>query len=807
MLISLNWIRDFVDVPKLPPAEIGRAFTLATAEVEQVIAPGMHLKTIRVVETLETRPHPNAEKLKLVTFKTAEGETKEVVCGAPNVRPGLKVAFAPIGTTMPNGLVLEAKKIRDVVSHGMLCSVAELGLGDNHDGIWELPTDTPLGKTLGELIGAGEDTVLEVDNKSLTHRPDLWGHYGMAREFATVFKSPLKNPFDATWADSVKKLFSKDSSPIVPEVNPDSACLGYFGLSIDGITVEESPTWIKERLNAAGLRPINNMVDVGNYVMLELGIPLHIFDREKIRGGKIKVNRLTSDAKLKLLNGEVAELKSGDTVIADGEGPVVVAGIIGGEESGVTNSTKNIFIETANWKPAEIRKLSTRIGVRTDSSQRYEKSLDSLLLERTILRAASLVLKLCPNAKIKGKLEYSGPKLEYKPLVINTSVRNLERYLGTSVTEARIKEILESLDFKVSGSGDKLSVAVPSYRATKDIEYEADIVEEIGRIIGYDSIKPQAPVGDVSPVRLSPQQVLHRKLQDFFVLHARALEIQTYPMVGEEMLTRASWPDMNESLKIQNPLSQDADRMRPSLIPSMLEAVALNQKTYERFSFFELGRAYIPDSKNFSQERNMVGFAIFDRDRSTFHETLNIMEDLLTFTGIPAQVIAPDGKQKNSVLPTEWRGIHPIEHQAIRVMGKSSGAIFTVHPAVLSNYKVRGNVTVGLLDVTDVAQVAAQKTTKYKPISKFPTSVFDCTVVAGEHVPVGDLLEVVRKLKQKEILDLKIVSVFSLPDGQKAVSIRNTFGDTESTLGAEKIKALEMAVVKGLEKAGFPLRS
>lgn len=807
MLISLNWIRDFVDVPKLPPTEIGKAFTLATAEVEQVIAPGMHLKTIRVVETLETRPHPNAEKLKLVTFKTAEGETKEVVCGAPNVRPGLKVAFAPIGTTMPSGLVLEAKKIRDVVSHGMLCSEAELGLGDNHDGIWELPKDTPLGKTLGELIGAGEDTVLEVDNKSLTHRPDLWGHYGMAREFATVFKTPLKNPFDAAWADGVKKLFSKDSSPIVPVVNPDSACLGYFGLSIDGITVEESPTWIKERLNAAGLRPINNMVDIGNYVMLELGIPLHIFDREKIRGGKIKIERLTADAKLKLLNGEVADLKSGDTVIADGMGPVVVAGIIGGEESGVSTSTKNIFIETANWKAGETRKISTRIGVRTDSSQRYEKSLDSLLLERTILRAASLVLKLCPTAKINGKLEYSGPKLEAKTLIINTSAKNLSRHLGIEVPESRIKEILESLDFKVTGSADKLSVSVPTFRATKDIECEADIVEEIGRIIGFDSITPKAPAGDVAPVRLSPQLLLHRKLQDFFVLHGRALEVQTYPMVGEEMLKRAGWPELNEALVLQNPLSQDADRMRPSIIPSMLEAVALNQKTYERFSFFELGRAYITDVKNFSTERNMVGFAIFDRDKSTFHEVLNIMEDLFTFASIPAQVIAPDPKQKNSVLPSEWRGIHPIEHQAVKVMGKSSGAVFTVHPAVLSNYKVRGNVTIGLLDVTDVAQVAAQKTVKYSPISRFPTSVFDCTVVAKEHTPVGELLDVVRKLKLKEILDSKIVSVFSLPDGQKAVSIRNTFGDAETTLGAEKIKALEMAVLKGLEKAGFPLRS
>lgn len=806
MLISLNWIKDFVDVPALAPTEIGRLMTLATAEVEGVKAPGNHLKNIRVVETLETKPHPNAEKLRLVTFKNAEGQIAEVVCGAPNVRPGLRVAYAPIGTTMPNGLVLEAKKIRDVMSHGMLCSKAELGVGDDHDGIWELPSDTPLGKTLGEILGTSEDTIIEIDNKSLTHRPDLWGHYGMAREFATVFKSNLKNPFDATWEQEITKKFSSEKSPIALEVETDSSCLGYFGLSIDGITVTESPAWIKERLTAAGLRPINNMVDIGNYVMLELGMPLHIFDRNRIRGSKLNISRLKSDAQLKVLTGESVELKAGDTIISDSEGPVVVAGIIGGEESGVSNDTKNIFIETANWKAGEVRKLSTRLGIRTDSSQRFEKSLDSALLKRTILRAANLVLKLYPEAKIVGGLQYAGPEIAPKKLAIETSAARISKRLGHEVSAERVTEILSSLDFKVSAKGNGISVEVPSYRSTKDINGEADIVEEIGRIIGYDNIKPTSPLGDIAPIRLSPQLQLHRKIQDFFVLRGQSLEINTYPMVGAEMLKRAAWPEMNESLKIANALTQEADRMRPSIIPSLLEAAALNQKHYEKFQMFEIGRSYLSDQKNFSSERTWASFIIFDRENSPFMDALNLMEDLIAYAGIPVQIIEPDSKQRNSALPAEWRGIHPIEHQALRVMGKSAGAVFSVHPAILGNYKVRGNAAIGLIDITDVANAAAQKSFKYTPISKFPTSTFDVTVVAGERVGVGLVLDAVKKLKRKEIQDTKLVTIFALPNQEKAVSIRCTFGDSEATLTAEKIKELEQVVVAGLEKAGYPLR-
>jgi len=807
MLISLNWIRDFVDVPELPPQELGKAITLATAEVDNVLSPGSHLKTIVVAEVLETRPHPKADKLKLVKFKLAGGVTKECVCGAPNVRATLKVAYAPIGTIMPNGLVLEPKKIRDVLSDGMICSKAELGIGDDHDGIWELPQETEIGKSIGEVLGSSNDVVIEFDNKSLTHRPDLWGHYGMAREFSTIFKSALKNPFDAEWRNSITKLFTKDPSPIIPEVESDTTCLGYFGISIDGIEVAESPDWIKERLIASGLRPINNMVDIGNYVMLELGIPLHIFDRNKIANNKIRVERLKKETRIKVLTGQEVTLLAGDTVITDAKGPLVIAGIVGGEESGVSENTKNIFIETANWKAGETRKLATRIGIRTDSLQRYEKSLDSLLLERTILRAASLVHKLYPTAKIVGKLEYAGPDLKaIKPLSIKTSAVRIAKRLGTEVSEKRVTEILESLDFKVIKKGEELDVLVPSYRATKDIEFEADLIEEVGRIIGYDNIQPTSPVGGILPIRLPVAVALNRKIQDFCTLTARSLEIQTYPLVNADLLKRAEWHELNESLKLQNPLSEESDRMRPSLIPSLLEATALNQKTYEKFSLFEIGRAYLSDAKNYSTERNQLGFVIFDRKNSVFLEAINLIEKLISFIGIPAQIINPDPKLKNPIVPSEWSGNHPIECQWIKLMGKNAGAIVTVHPALLSNYKIKGNLTLAIIDFTDSISQALSQKAKYTPISKYPASFFDCTVVADEKNTVGSILDVINKLKIKEILDTKIVGVFPLPEEKKAVTLRFTFGDKDQTLSAERIKEMENTVLGSLDKAGYRLR-
>lgn len=373
MLISIDWIRDFTPVPNLPAKDIYSRFTLSTAEVEDVVVVNDHLEKIVVAEILSFEKHPEADKLNLVTFRISETDIRKVVCGASNVKVGIKIPFAPLGVKLPNGLLLEAKKIRGVLSEGMLCSEEELGFADESNGIMELPYSSPLGINMLELFKLKKDTILDIDNKSLTHRHDLWGHFGMSREFSAMFDLPFNNRFSTDWTICLKKKFSPEKSPIIPRFEGESAGVSYFGLSIDNVKVSDSPEWLKTRLKSCGLRSINNIVDISNYVMLELGLPLHIFDRDLIAGNEVIITKLNADYEFKTLDEVTRKLTSGDTVISDSNGPLVLAGIMGGLNSGVNLSTKNIFIEVANWKPSLVRRTSTRLGLRTDSSQRFEK--------------------------------------------------------------------------------------------------------------------------------------------------------------------------------------------------------------------------------------------------------------------------------------------------------------------------------------------------------------------------------------------------------------------------------------------------
>ncbi|MCB9030515.1 MAG: phenylalanine--tRNA ligase subunit beta [Deltaproteobacteria bacterium] len=808
MLISLEWINDFTTLPKISPEEIGRAFTRHTAEVEEVIVPGKELDQIVIAEVLSAEKHPDADKLKLCKV-TIDGKSEiDVVCGAPNVRAGLKVAYAPVGSTLPGGFVLEKKKIRGVLSNGMICSERELGLGEDHDGILELAADLKVGAKFKEILQKDAEIVLEVDNKSLTHRPDLWGHYGMAREFATIYSSPLKDFFSKEWRAEVEAHYTDEQAPITVKVESDAACLGYFGLSVSNIKVEPSPEWMQKRLIAAGLRPINNMVDIGNYVMLELGQPLHMFDRSKISGKQIIVKRVSDKQNFEALDESVVELHPGDTVVADQNQALVVGGIIGGTNSGIADDTKDIFIEAANWNAAEIRRLSTRIGIRTDSSQRFEKSLDTLQTDKAVLRAAELVLKLCPDAKVVGKLQYDGPDLsQTKALTIETEVAAFSELLGVEVNKEQICTTLESIGFKTTPNGDKLSVVVPSYRATKDVEMEVDLIEEVGRFIGYDNIEPKSPRVELAPTRLSKEKQLFRKVQDFMVMRAHALEVFTYPLTSEKALTKAAWPNSDQCLKLKNALSSDSELMRPSMLPSMLEAIALNQKQYQSFRMFEIGRAYLPKDKNFSEERTHLALVLYSRDKNQYIETVNITENFLQFCNMPAALLMHSAKLSNPVVPVEWPGAHPIEYQHIKLMGKNQGAVLSLHPSLLQAYKIKGYASICLLDVTDFVSASLKDKLKFTPISKYPSASFDCTVLTGKRDEVQRLIDLVRAIGIKEIVDVKIVTCFDLSAEDNAVTVRTTFHHPEKTLSGDFLKDAETKIIEQLANAGFFLKS
>lgn len=804
MLISLNWIKDFVAIPNLPPKELGSMFTLATAEVEDVIIKGEALRPILCVEIKTLRPHPDSDKLNLVTFDLGNGQLKEVVCGAPNVRPGLKVPYAPIGTTLPNGMTLEPKKIRGILSDGMLCSETELGLGEGKSGLMELRSDVIPGTPLTSYLNLETDIILDVDNKSLTHRPDLWGYLGLAREFAAAHKKPFCHRFTKDWEKEVEKKFTATPSPVKVEVSEDSSCLAYYGLSLNIPKMSETPAKIKNRLESVGLRSINLIVDISNYVMIELGIPNHIFDRSKIQGGKVSIRRAPQNLLFKTLDEVDREITPSDTLIFDSERPLVLAGLMGGLESGVNQESTELFLEVANWEAPEVRKTSVRLGLRTDSSQRYEKTLDSNLCYRTLLRLVEMISEFCPGAQVVGKPEFflRQDKLS-RPLTLSITHAQITSSLGMEISKEEISGIFERLDFKVQEEDGSFDVTVPTFRTTKDISVKADLIEEIGRMIGYDNIAPVSPMLPVKPIRLSTTKQFHRKIQDFLVSHGKALQLMTYPLVGKDLLEKASWPQLNDHLVLVNALSVEQDRMRPSLIPSAIESAAQNQKHYDEFAFFELGRSYL----DFEKERSQLVISLYSKEKSRFVELENIVEKLFCLLNVNFQFAPKNEKFSNTTMPQSWAGIHPHEYQNIQVMGKFSGVINSIHPLVLKNFKMKGHLVLAVIDITEMESKEMKDKTKYKPISKFPSSSCDFTVVMNKDEPAANALAALNSLKNKEIKSKSIVDVFILNEEKKAVSIRLVFEDPEKTLATETIKDIEQKAVQTLEKAGLPLRT
>ncbi|MCI5064835.1 phenylalanine--tRNA ligase subunit beta [bacterium] len=820
MLVSTNWLNDFLTSPLLPEerAEIGEKLTLHTAEVDGVQEEGAHLANITVAQLTEIEPHPEADKLRLATVKIGEGASQRVVCGAPNLQVGMKVAYAPLGTSFPNGLTLEAKKIRGVVSEGMLCSAAELGVGDDHDGILELDAEATIGIPLTEYFGITPDLIIDIDNKAITNRPDLWGHEGIARECAAIFSSNFSPRCGEEWRTEQEQLLPSTPSPVTVQVDSSSCCRGYCGIAMSGVTVEESPPWMQQRLRAVGLRPVNNLVDIGNYVMLEIGGPLHFFDLAEIRGSEISIRRATEGEELLLLDGEKISLTEHDTVVADAERALVLGGIMGGENSGISEKTQEIFIEAANWERSAIRKSSSRHGVRSDSSQRFEKGLDPLQMRATLLRAVELVRELCPQAEIRGNIAYDGEDLSALTApIISCSPSRINRLLGTDYSPSTMRETLEQLDFQVEEQNESLLVAVPSFRATREFEHEADVAEEIGRIQGYSSIVPTPPTAPIQPVRRAEIHRVERTLREVLPLHGRLLEIQSYPLVGEKLLQEMQWEEEQPALQLKNPLSTEQSQMRTSLVPSLLEAMRLNAKHFESFRLFEIGRTYhrahrAEQSPSSPEEQRQLSLGVYSSTgEDPYRPLLDILEVALEALSVRFQIQETQEKFPHALLPLKWGGRHPYRSRTVMGYGNSLGEITELHPLFLRSLKMKGRAAIALLSLDPIAERAEArekgKRDQYTPLSRFPSSTFDCTVVAEPKGELEGLLSVLRRFKAKEVQERSIVAEFAPTPEERYVTVRLVFGKPEGTLSGEQVKQLETDAVKHLEKNGFLLKA
>lgn len=631
------------------------------------------------------------------------------------------------------------------------------------------------------------DWIIEIDNKSLTHRPDLWGHFGMAREVAAITGRTLTDPVHP-------ELLPPGDGEISVQIEDHSLCPRYSALVFDNVTVAPSPSWLQARLEGIGINPINNIVDVTNYILAELPQPMHAFDARKLNGSTIFIRRAKSGEQLKALNDESYTLAESDLVIADAHGPVALAGVIGGAESAISAETTRIVLESANFQAASVRVTSSKHKLRTDASMRFEKSLDPENTVRGLARAVELLKLVTPGIRLVGGVSDSrGPHSQLKP--IDLPVDFVNRKLGETLTSTRIAAILESLGFGVeTASTGHLLVRVPSWRATKDISLREDLVEEVGRMVGYGEITPEAPllpavVPPPSPMRLYLRSVRNRLAAQGFT------EVHNYSFTNESQW-KAFGLTEQDHLRVKNPIAAELTHMRRSLLPGVFETIVKNTRHFRDFRFFEIGGEIQPQSASLHKEVQHVVAAIYSAqsDEREFFELKRVVECLFAEAHLKAAE------------PRAWE--HPFRAAEIHWRGQEIGRLFELHPSLLDAEKLEGRAF--LLDVDlDLAQSSGDEQVRYKPLRRYPTSAFDLSVIADLRRPVAQIQRELTRLGGDAVVSIEFVRQYAGPPlehGQKSVSYRIELGAADRTLTNEEVTEVRSSLIDGMRGAGYELR-
>jgi len=601
MFVSWRWISQWVDTSGVEPLAFAQRFTCTVAEIDKVHQVGSGLGDVLVADVVEVAAHPASDKLHLATVDLGAKGRVTVVCGAPDLRVGMRVPFVPPGVTLPSGIVVRHGDVRGVTSPGMLASEADLGLSDDHSGLLSLDgCQAFAGTSLPHAVQV-EDVLYEVDNKSITHRPDLWGQYGMAREVAAMLGKPLQ-PLQVD-------VELGHGAPLDLRVDAPDLCPRYVCARLEGIAIAPAPVDLRLQLRRLGVRPISNVVDATNLVMLETGNPLHAFDARSLRGNAICVRRATENESITTLDGQERRLLPGDCVIADGAGPVALAGVMGGADSEIKADTASVVLEAAAFDAATIRKTAMRLGMRTESSARFEKALDPALAGIAARRFLRLVREMCPSARVVSDLADAGPfhAAPRTALHITTTATYLRGRLGVTSEEmplAWLVECLQRLEFRVEQEEDTLHVTVPSFRATKDVSIAEDLVEELGRHHGYGRIQPVAPLVPSKPPFTPPLRLLERKIRTALVQESGLTEVVLYGFdhEGERARLGLTQGDLPR-LGVRNAISSEYKYLRRSLAPNLIAALDRNlqqgdgrQASREglQIGLFEIGRVFVP---------------------------------------------------------------------------------------------------------------------------------------------------------------------------------------------------------------------
>ncbi len=801
MRVPLSWLTDYVDIT-LPASELAHRLTMAGTEIAGLERAGGEWEKVRVGLVVGVEPHPNADRLRLATVDLGQDERHTVVCGAPNVAVGQKIAFAPVGATLIDGhtrerAVLKAAKIRGVVSAGMVCSERELGLSDEHEGILVLPTDASVGVPLAEVLG---DTILHAE--VTPNRPDCLSILGVAREAAAVMGKKWRDP-PVDYPEAGPSINSLTSV----EVRDPDLCPRYFVTLVQGVKVGPSPGWMQERLIAAGMRPINNIVDVTNYVMLETGQPLHAFDLDRLAGRRIIVRRSRPGEPITTLYGDTYALDGEVLCVCDEAEPVTLGGILGARKAEVSDSTVNVLLEAATFAPHGIRHTVSALGqtVHTEAAIRNERGLTAEMTRVAALRCTRLFLEVCGGKAAKGQIDiYPGKQKEVR---ISVPAGRLARVLGVDVPATRVRSALGLLGFTVrTVSPDRYVVKPPFWRS--DIHHPDDVAEEVARITGYDEL-PTANLSGAIP-EYRPDEA--RRLRERVRALAAALGLQeviTYSVTTRAALVATngeSYVAAHEPLRLANPMTSEREVMRTSLRPGMLEAQAVNARQ-PAARLFEVGRSYLPRPDDLPEEREILVAGLsgerLDRwgrpsgEELDFYDAKGFVEALGRALGVE-WVFA--SIQEEGLLDGQTSAVHL---DKVRV-----GTVGEVQPSLAKRFGNERRIFVVELDVTAlVGRIPA--VSKYVAVPRFPPVVEDLAVVVDHTAEGGRLAQAIgRHRLVREVAPFDVFTGGSVPAGKKSITFAVTYQAEDHTLTDEEVaRAREQILARLRHEHGAVLRT
>lgn len=787
MFLSMNWISDFVDLSGLDKLKLINQFSLSTAEVENdIYFKGSDLSGVVVAEIKSVENHPDSKKLHLLKVDAGESELTDVVCGAPNVRVGMKTAFAKVGAKIGE-IEIAPRKLAGYLSNGMCCSEKEIGISDDNSGIMEITDDIPNGTDL-KSVYAIDDIIFEVDNKSLTNRPDLWGHYGIAREFAALSGRPLK---DIGGVD----LSKYDSLPKVDMKIEDSLCQRYSCLQVENIKRTVSPVDMRIRLYYCGMRAINFLADLTNYLMLEMGQPMHAFDSRKVE--KIRIKRFDTPFTFQTLDGVERNIDENTLMICNDNTPVAIAGIMGGLDSEIVDDTTTLTLESATFNAASVRKSTVRLAHRTDASMRYEKCLDPEMTVTAIARFVELLQKYDDGASVVSALtdDYA---YHYDNVELKFDKAFVDKYTGIDISNDTIVKTLKSLGFGVELENDSFTVDVPSWRATKDVTMKADIIEEITRIYGYDNFDVHTAVAPLYPVRPSIEKTVEDKIKDLLVKRFSLHELHSYVWSYYDEL-KAIGLDSDGVIKLDGATNPNIETIRRSIIPTQLCQVKSNTSFALRFGIFEIGRVVTGlDENNNCIEKKKLAITLFSKIAPAsvlFYKLRDILE--IMSDDIKHKPLTFEAKQ------AEYPYQHPVNLNRVFCDGVEIGEIGIVYPTVQKKIDKKASIVYAEIDVEAFANIENASIQYIEP-SRFPEMEIDLSFISKTFAPISIAIA---EAKSPLVKNVYVTDIYEDEnDGSKSITTRIVFAHPERTLTKEEVTEVTDKIIATLKDKGIELK-